>query len=141
MSNDYVRELEIKLGIKVYSIPSEICRFCNQSFSKIYLPRHNPICKAKQEYQKQLEKQLEDIESVKTKPKRKNFTQRARMIIASRQDWKCNLCAVTLNETFQVDHIIEIADGGETVLENGQALCPNCHSKKTHTNWLIRENI
>ena len=141
LSIDYIRELELQLGIELPVFSKTKCRFCNQSFSQVYLPRHLHRCKAKKEYQNKLEKQLEAIETIQMKPKRKNFTQRARMTIASRQDWKCNSCAITLDETFQVDHIIEIADGGETVLENGQALCPNCHSKKTHINWLIRENI
>lgn len=31
------------------------------------------------------------------------------------------------------DHIVEIQDGGaEFDLTNGQALCPSCHTKKTH---------
>ena len=33
--------------------------------------------------------------------------------------------------TYEADHIIEVKDGGETVLENGEALCLSCHQKKT----------
>ena len=30
--------------------------------------------------------------------------------------------------------------GGKTVIENGQALCANCHSKKTHKDRLKKIN-
>ena len=34
---------------------------------------------------------------------------------------------------FQVDHILRWADGGATVLANGQVLCAVCHAGKTST--------
>jgi hypothetical protein len=146
MKDDVIRILEKQLNIKIDYIPKDKCRFCDCAFSRAdNLTRHQLTCKAKIDYKEQLEKQIEckinEQSNTHPKLKRKNFTQRSRMIIASSQNWKCNICDDILNETFQVDHIIEIADGGETKIDNGQALCPNCHAKKTHANWVLRESI
>jgi 5-methylcytosine-specific restriction protein A len=41
----------------------------------------------------------------------------------------CNICKVRASE--ETDHIIEKADGGTNELSNLQALCAECHAKKT----------
>ena len=51
--------------------------------------------------------------------------------IASQQAWKCAHCNNQLPASFQVDHIIRLADGGTNHINNLEALCPNCHGKKT----------
>ena len=59
LKDDYVRNMEIKLGISFEQPHSYTkCRFCNKEFSK--LSRHIPTCKAKIDYKDQLEKQLEE---------------------------------------------------------------------------------
>ena len=40
----------------------------------------------------------------------------------------CNYCGDTANE---VDHVIELASGGEDSIENLQVLCSACHKVKT----------
>jgi len=61
LKGDHVRKLEIQLGIKIDSIPKDHCRFCSTTFSrKDSMCRHILTCKAKTEYEKQLEKQLEE---------------------------------------------------------------------------------
>lgn len=35
-------------------------------------------------------------------------------------------------ERVEFDHIKEFADGGETIVENMQVLCSDCHQKKTN---------
>jgi len=52
--------------------------------------------------------------------------------IASYQEWKCKCCNSLLDECFEIDHIICIKDGGSNEESNLQALCPNCHRKKTN---------
>ena len=52
--------------------------------------------------------------------------------IASCQEWKCKSCSSLLDECFEIDHIICIKDGGSNEESNLQALCPNCHRKKTN---------
>ena len=52
---------------------------------------------------------------------------------AACQEWKCKLCNYLLDECFEIDHIICIKDGGSNEECNLQALCPNCHRKKTNS--------
>ena len=52
-------------------------------------------------------------------------------IIASAQEWKCNLCLRLLSSTYQIDHIIPLSVSEDDSYENLQALCSNCHSSKT----------
>ena len=52
--------------------------------------------------------------------------------IAASQEWKCKSCSNLLDECYEIDHIICIKDGGNNESYNLQALCPNCHRKKTN---------
>ena len=36
-----------------------------------------------------------------------------------------------LDETYEIDHITPLYKGGTNDIINLQALCPNCHRKKT----------
>ncbi len=52
--------------------------------------------------------------------------------IAANQRWNCNICQNLLDETYEVDHILPLKDEGTNEENNLQALCPNCHRKKTN---------
>tara|TARA_B100000131_G_scaffold256870_1_gene251710 strand:+ start:129 stop:497 length:369 start_codon:yes stop_codon:yes gene_type:complete len=52
-------------------------------------------------------------------------------IVASNQKWNCNICKNMLDETYEIDHIRPLYKGGTNNIINLQALCPNCHRKKT----------
>jgi 5-methylcytosine-specific restriction endonuclease McrA len=52
-------------------------------------------------------------------------------IVASQQRWNCKKCKNILDATYEVDHIIALEDGGSNDILNLQALCRNCHGKKT----------
>ena len=54
-------------------------------------------------------------------------------------DTYCHMCKMLLPPTFEVDHIIELQDGGKDEYNNLQALCPNCHALKTRANVLRRD--
>ena len=64
----------------------------------------------------------------KGKLKRKGFSLKARKATLTKQDHKCNMCKKNLDEK-NYDHI----DGNRSnnSVSNCQALCPNCHAKKT----------
>jgi hypothetical protein len=48
------------------------------------------------------------------------------------EGYNCPFQGKTFDESgFQIDHLIEIADGGTNDIDNLQALCPCCHSFKT----------
>ena len=62
-----------------------------------------------------------------------------RIEIAYKTKYKCNMCKLLLPPTFQIDHIIELCDGGKDEYSNLQPLCPNCHALKTRANILRRD--
>ena len=51
--------------------------------------------------------------------------------VASNQKWKCNICNNILDASYEIDHIIPLYKGGSNDMYNLQALCRNCHGKKT----------
>ncbi len=51
--------------------------------------------------------------------------------VAAKQKWRCSACGGLLDESFQIDHIKEIADGGGNEEENLTALHVTCHALKT----------
>ncbi len=57
-----------------------------------------------------------------------------RWMIAFRQHYVCAACNMLLHpKGFDIDHIVELRDGGKDELDNLQALCATCHAKKTRT--------
>jgi 5-methylcytosine-specific restriction endonuclease McrA len=74
-------------------------------------------------------------------PKR-TLSRSMRVEIAYRQNYECRRCGLfPIPPTFEVDHIIELQDGGQDVAENLQALCPQCHKEKTRLNRLRKSSI
>lgn len=51
--------------------------------------------------------------------------------IAANQRWKCNSCSNLLDASYEIDHIIPLYKNGNNASNNLQALCRNCHGKKT----------
>lgn len=51
--------------------------------------------------------------------------------VASQQNWNCGLCNTQLQAWFEVDHRIELENGGSNHVNNLIALCRDCHGKKT----------
>ena len=60
-----------------------------------------------------------------------------RVVALVRDGYRCVQCKTPIGITKRdhaVDHIKEIADGGEAFdIENLQTLCSKCHNKKTHS--------
>ena len=77
-----------------------------------------------------------------TKDKRRAFTQTQKTQMWYDQEWLCKICWNDLDlRTVRYDHIKRHSEGWETRLNNWQALCSNCHSKKTFDeNLQITEN-
>lgn len=53
--------------------------------------------------------------------------------VAHSQSWKCNICQGLLPSTYQIDHVVPHSIIFDDSFDNLQALCPNCHSKKTQS--------
>ena len=51
--------------------------------------------------------------------------------VASLQDWKCNKCKQQLTAWYEVDHKKRLEYGGTNELDNLEALCRECHGRKT----------
>jgi predicted HNH restriction endonuclease len=62
---------------------------------------------------------------------KRNVSNLMKKKVAASQGWKCGMCGVTLDETFEVDHKLALYKGGSNDQENLIAACPNCHRKKT----------
>ena len=63
--------------------------------------------------------------------KLRKVSDQLKKIVASQQLWNCKKCKNVLDATYEVDHIIALEDGGNNDIKNLQALCRNCHGKKT----------
>jgi len=57
--------------------------------------------------------------------------------IAANQNWKCAHCNEQLTAWFEVDHKIRLDRGGDNHVNNLEALCRNCHGKKTSMESMI----
>ena len=62
---------------------------------------------------------------------KRNISNSTKKFIASNQQWKCNMCKNILDHTYEIDHIKPLYKGGDNENTNLQALCRNCHGKKT----------
>jgi len=72
---------------------------------------------------------LRVIEKSMSKPKaRKSFPKTTQMTSLSEQKTRCNICGKK-SDIWDFDHID--GDSSNNSLSNCQALCPNCHAKKT----------
>lgn len=74
-------------------------------------------------------------------PKR-NLSRSMRIEIAFRQSYACNVCGLfPIPPNFEVDHMVELQDGGQDIATNLQALCPACHAEKTRLNRLRKTKL
>ena len=64
-------------------------------------------------------------------PSSRSVSETKKKYVASQQNWKCGHCQQQLDGSYQVDHKIRLADGGTNHVNNLEALCCNCHGKKT----------
>ena len=80
-----------------------------------------------------LERQaLTPLNMVKTfKVKKRKVNETTKKVVAANQGWHCNMCQNMLDASYEVDHIIPLYKGGDNSINNLQALCRNCHGKKT----------
>lgn len=58
------------------------------------------------------------------------YTQDQRNILYDLAEGRCEGCSAPLVDGWEADHKVPWADGGRTVIENGQALCAPCNRRK-----------
>jgi hypothetical protein len=66
-----------------------------------------------------------------TQKQKRHVTGLQKKIVASEQGWKCKQCNTMLDYSYEVDHITPLYQGGSNDTTNLQALCRNCHGRKT----------
>lgn len=74
-------------------------------------------------------------------PSKRSYSTTHRIEVAYRTEYRCACCDMLLPPTFEIDHIIELRDGGLDEYTNLQALCPNCHSLKTRANTMKHDKV
>ena len=62
---------------------------------------------------------------------KRTLNQTTKKVVAANQKWNCNMCNNILDASYEVDHINPLYNGGTNEITNLQALCRNCHGKKT----------
>ena len=62
---------------------------------------------------------------------KRTLNQTTKKVVAANQKWNCNMCNNILDASYEVDHINPLYNGGTNEITNLQALCRNCHRKKT----------
>ena len=67
---------------------------------------------------------------VSSQQHKRSVSETKKKYVASSQNWTCKKCHEKLEATFEVDHVIELQDGGTNDIDNLVALCRNCHGKK-----------
>ena len=106
-----------------------------QKYLKWYLERTHRHLPEVNDFKHALSKYAKKI------PKR-TLSRSMRVEIAYRQNYACRRCKqFPIPPNFEVDHIIELQDGGKDVADNLQALCPQCHKEKTRLNRLRKNSI
>lgn len=62
---------------------------------------------------------------------KRSVSETKKKYVASLQNWKCKHCKTQLSAWFEVDHKTRLDDGGNNEVSNLEALCRECHGKKT----------
>tara|TARA_B100000963_G_scaffold330299_1_gene320301 strand:+ start:53 stop:643 length:591 start_codon:yes stop_codon:yes gene_type:complete len=62
---------------------------------------------------------------------KRSVSETKKKYVAAQQGWKCRDCSEQLSHTFEVDHRQRLDQGGSNHVDNLDALCRNCHGKRT----------
>ena len=74
------------------------------------------------------------------KKENRNVSALKKKIVAANQQWKCGICQRLLDETYEVDHIVPLYQGGSNDISNLMALDPICHKKKTFNQQYLQND-
>jgi 5-methylcytosine-specific restriction endonuclease McrA len=95
----------------------------------------------REELKSQISLLLENQNNKPMKTRRRKITPFLRSKIKESQNHACNICSLPLSEYFQIDHMIALQYGGTDDEQNLQALCCECHAKKSIIENKKRESI
>lgn len=65
------------------------------------------------------------------KPTKRSVSESRKKFVAAQQNWACASCGCQLPAWYEVDHKQRLEYGGTNEIDNLEALCRDCHGKKT----------
>lgn len=72
-----------------------------------------------------------DVPKNSDKPTKRSVGETKKKYVAANQNWTCAHCKCKLPAWFEVDHVKRLQYGGSNDISNLEALCRECHGKKT----------
>ena len=75
----------------------------------------------------------------KKRSKRKGISAFQKKVVGHKNNWKCGGCGELLPAEYEVDHAVELRDGGSNRSDNLKPLCSNCHAFKTNHRFRQRQ--
>jgi len=88
-----------------------------------FFTSNNNACKE----QKSINKMMESGK----KSTKRSVSETKKKFVAAQQSWTCNKCKKQLPAWFEVDHRVRLEYGGSNHVDNLEALCRDCHGRKT----------
>ena len=135
-SNGYIKYLPIDRNTA--SIISPIIDFTSSSISKElnnnYNVYNNPNIRKSvtfSNHNQNLSKQQQKILYSGNTSTKRSVSETKKKYVASSQNWHCKHCKKQLPAWFEVDHVIKLEYGGSNAIDNLEALCRDCHGRKT----------
>tara|TARA_B100001175_G_scaffold286703_1_gene268611 strand:+ start:71 stop:670 length:600 start_codon:yes stop_codon:yes gene_type:complete len=130
-AHGYIKYLPIDRNTT--SIVSPLIDFTGKALGDSINSNYNPQA-AEQLYNKNfnnLTPQQRRILSSGNKGTKRSVSETKKKYVAANQNWKCKHCSKQLPAWFEVDHVMKLEYGGSNNIENLEALCRDCHGKKT----------
>lgn len=127
-ANNYINYLPIDSNTK--SVMKPIIDFTGKSFSEsISANQGNIYNNNYNNYNNLLHQQKNLLKP--TKSNKRSVSETKKKYVASMQNWKCKHCQKMLPAWFEIDHVQKLEYGGSNDISNLEALCRDCHGKKT----------
>ena len=115
------------------SVMAPLIDFTNKALGDSINSNYDPIY-AKQKYDQTfnvLTPQQRKILNSGNKGTKRSVSETKKKFVASNQNWRCKHCSKQLPAWFEVDHVMKLEYGGSNNVDNLEALCRDCHGKKT----------
>ena len=80
-----------------------------------------------------LEAEVRRLRDLLDNPTRRRVSAVIKKRVAATARWECAVCEQTVDDQYEIDHIVELSRGGNNDIHNLQLLCKTCHKDKTRT--------
>lgn len=127
-ANNYIKILPIDKKTK--SIMTPIIDFTGKTINESFANSQNNIYNNNYSRYNNLVHQQKNLLKP-SKSNKRSVGETKKKYIASMQNWKCKHCQKMLPAWFEIDHVHKLEYGGSNDVNNLEALCRDCHGKKT----------